>query len=40
MGISVLMGPGGNIAVLTDPAGRLVVVDAEIVAARPHVSQL
>jgi glyoxylase-like metal-dependent hydrolase (beta-lactamase superfamily II) len=36
--ISVLLGPGGNIAVLTGPDGKL-LVDAEIVTARPHVSQ-
>ncbi len=35
--ISVLLGPGGNIAVLTGPDGKL-VVDAEIVTSRPHVS--
>ena len=35
--ISVLLGPGGSIAVLTDPDGKL-VVDAEIVTARPSVS--
>jgi len=35
--VSVLLGPGGNIAVLTGPDGK-VVVDAEIVTARPHVS--
>src|SRR5271168_22077 len=35
--ISVLLGPGGNIAVLTGPDGKL-LVDAEIVTARPHVS--
>src|SRR5579862_834239 len=35
--ISVLMGAGGNIAVLTGPDGK-VLVDAEIVTARPHVS--
>ena len=34
---SVLSGPGGNIAVLTGPDGKL-VVDAEIVTARPNVS--
>ncbi len=34
--ISVLLGPGGNIAVLTGPDGKL-LVDAEIVTARPHV---
>ena len=34
--ISVLLGPGGNIAVLTGPDGKL-MVDAEIVTARPHV---
>jgi glyoxylase-like metal-dependent hydrolase (beta-lactamase superfamily II) len=36
--ISVLLGPGGNIAVLTGPDGKL-LVDAEIVTARPHVSE-
>src|SRR6202047_4972209 len=36
--ISVLLGPGGNIAVLTGPDGKL-LVDAEIITARPHVSQ-
>lgn len=35
--ISVLLGPGGNIAVLTGPDGKL-LVDAEIVTARPNVS--
>jgi glyoxylase-like metal-dependent hydrolase (beta-lactamase superfamily II) len=35
--VSVLLGPGGNIAVLTGPDGKL-VVDAEIVTARPNVS--
>jgi glyoxylase-like metal-dependent hydrolase (beta-lactamase superfamily II) len=35
--ISVLLGPGGNIAVLTGPDGKL-IVDAEIVTARPNVS--
>ena len=35
--ISVLLGAGGNIAVLTGPDGNL-LVDAEIVTARPHVS--
>jgi len=35
--ISVLLGVGGNIAVLTGPDGKL-LVDAEIVTARPHVS--
>ena len=34
--ISVLLGPGGNIAVLTGPDGKL-LVDAEIVTARAHV---
>jgi glyoxylase-like metal-dependent hydrolase (beta-lactamase superfamily II) len=34
--ISVLMGPGGNIAVLTGGDGKL-LIDAEIVTARPHV---
>jgi glyoxylase-like metal-dependent hydrolase (beta-lactamase superfamily II) len=36
--ISVLLGAGGNIAVLTGPDGKL-VVDAEIVTARPNVSK-
>ena len=36
--ISVLLGAGGNIAVLTGPEGNL-VVDAEIVTARPNVSK-
>jgi glyoxylase-like metal-dependent hydrolase (beta-lactamase superfamily II) len=35
--ISVLLGAGGNIAVLTGPDGKL-LVDAEIVTARPKVS--
>ena len=35
--ISVLLAVGGNIAVLTGPDGKL-LVDAEIVTARPHVS--
>jgi glyoxylase-like metal-dependent hydrolase (beta-lactamase superfamily II) len=35
--VSVLLGAGGNIAVLTGPDGKL-VVDAEIVTARPNVS--
>ena len=35
--ISVLLGPGGNIAVLCGPDGKL-IVDAEIVTARPNVS--
>jgi glyoxylase-like metal-dependent hydrolase (beta-lactamase superfamily II) len=35
--VSVLLGPGGNIAVLTGPDGKL-IVDAEIVTARPNVS--
>src|SRR5260370_7790678 len=35
--ISVLLGAGGNIAVLTGPDGKL-LVDAEIVSARPKVS--
>ena len=34
--VSVLLGPGGNIAVLTGGDGKL-LVDAEIVTARPHV---
>src|ERR1700733_12346315 len=36
--ITVLLGAGGNIAVLTGSDGKL-VVDAEIVTARPHVSE-
>ncbi len=36
-GVSVLLGPGGNIVVLTGPDGKL-VVDAEIVTAGPNVS--
>jgi glyoxylase-like metal-dependent hydrolase (beta-lactamase superfamily II) len=36
--ISVLMGAGGNIAVLTGPDGK-VLVDAEIVTARPGVAE-
>ena len=36
--ISVLLGAGGNIAVLTGPDGKL-LVDAEIVTARPNVSE-
>src|SRR3981189_3128804 len=36
--ISVLLGAGGNIAVLTGPDGTL-LVDAEIVTARPNVSK-
>ena len=35
--ISVLLDAGGNIAVLTGPDGKL-LVDAEIVTARPNVS--
>jgi glyoxylase-like metal-dependent hydrolase (beta-lactamase superfamily II) len=35
--ISVLLGPGGNIAVLTGADGKL-LIDAEIVTARPNVS--
>jgi len=35
--ISVLLGAGGNIAVLTGPDGKL-LVDAEIVTSRPNVS--
>jgi glyoxylase-like metal-dependent hydrolase (beta-lactamase superfamily II) len=35
--ISVLLGVGGNIAVLTGPDGKL-LIDAEIVTARPHVA--
>ena len=36
--ISVLLGPGGNIAVLTGGDGKL-LIDAEIVTARPHVEE-
>ncbi len=36
--VSILLGAGGNIAVLTGPDGKL-VVDAEIVTARPNVSK-
>lgn len=36
--VTVLLGPGGNIAVLTGPDGKL-LVDAEIVTSRPHVSE-
>src|SRR5271155_2177811 len=36
--ISVLLGAGGNIAVLTGPDGKL-LVDAAIITARPHVSE-
>jgi glyoxylase-like metal-dependent hydrolase (beta-lactamase superfamily II) len=36
--ISVLLGAGGNIAVLTGPDGNL-MIDAEIVTARPRVSE-
>jgi glyoxylase-like metal-dependent hydrolase (beta-lactamase superfamily II) len=36
--ITVLLGPGGNIAVLTGPDGTL-LIDAEIVTARPNVSK-
>jgi glyoxylase-like metal-dependent hydrolase (beta-lactamase superfamily II) len=36
--ISVLLGAGGNIAVLSGPDGKL-LVDAEIVSARPNVSE-
>ena len=35
--VRVLLGPGGNIAVLTGPDGT-VVVDAEVVTARPNVA--
>ena len=35
--ISVLLGPGGNIAVLTGQEGKL-LVDAEVVTARPNVT--
>src|SRR5271157_91183 len=37
--VSVLLGAGGNIAVLTGPDGKL-LVDAEIVSARPTFLQL
>jgi glyoxylase-like metal-dependent hydrolase (beta-lactamase superfamily II) len=36
--ISVLLGAGGNIAVLTGPDGKL-LVDSEIITARPNVSK-
>jgi hypothetical protein len=36
--VSVLLGAGGNIAVLVGPDGKL-LVDAEIITARPHVSE-
>jgi glyoxylase-like metal-dependent hydrolase (beta-lactamase superfamily II) len=36
--VSVLLGAGGNIAVLTGPDGKL-LVDAEIVTSRPNVSK-
>ena len=36
--ISILLGAGGNIAVLTGPDGKL-LVDAEIITARPNVSE-
>src|ERR1700733_4789518 len=36
--VSVLLGPGGNIAVLTGGDGKL-LIDAEIVTARPHVAE-
>ena len=36
--ISVLLGAGGNIAVLSGPDGKL-LVDAAIITARPHVSE-
>jgi glyoxylase-like metal-dependent hydrolase (beta-lactamase superfamily II) len=36
--VSVLLGLGGNIAVLTGPDGKL-LIDAEIVTSRPHVSE-
>ena len=36
--ISVLLGAGGNIAVLTGPDGKL-LIDAEIVTARPNVEK-
>jgi glyoxylase-like metal-dependent hydrolase (beta-lactamase superfamily II) len=35
--VSVLLGPGGNIAVLNGPDGKL-LVDAEIITSRPNVS--
>jgi len=35
--VSVLLRPGGNIAVLTGPDGKL-LVDAEIITARPNVA--
>ena len=35
--VTVLLGPGGNIAVLTGPDGKL-LIDAEIVTARPNVA--
>lgn len=36
--IRVILGAGGNIAVLTGPDGKL-LIDSEIVTARPHVSE-
>src|SRR6202040_2748832 len=36
--VSVLLGAGGNIAVLTGSDGKL-LVDAAIITARPHVSE-
>jgi len=36
--ITALLGPGGNIAVLTGPDGKL-LIDAEIITSRPNVSQ-
>jgi len=36
--VIVLLGPGGNIAVLTGPDGKL-LVDAEIFTAQPHVAE-
>ena len=36
--VSVLLGAGGNIAVLVGPDGKL-MVDAEIITAHPHVSE-
>src|SRR5271156_2584662 len=36
--ITVLLGAGGNIAVLTGPDGKL-LIDAEIVTASPNVAQ-
>jgi len=36
--VTVLLGPGGNIAVLTGSDGKL-LIDAEIVTSRPHVAE-